>query len=86
MNDLQLFLKLCEACGTLWLRTGPLDGVYCRSCKAQLAQFPAPHAGKCRNKRRARCSGCPRDVRRTPKTTQALPLRQHDAGEAGGAQ
>jgi len=41
MNDLRMQLKVCEGCGALWLRTNVLDGVYCRSCRSRLAQFPA---------------------------------------------
>ncbi len=41
MNYLRMDLKVCEGCGALWLRTGALEGVYCRSCRARLAEFPA---------------------------------------------
>lgn len=51
MNDLRMYLKICEGCGVLWLRTGAVDGVYCRSCSTKLAEFPAPNPGKCRNHR-----------------------------------
>jgi len=33
-------LKVCEACGGLWVRTGVEAGVYCRSCSAQMADLP----------------------------------------------
>jgi hypothetical protein len=36
-----LELKVCEGCGALWLRTGHLDGVYCKGCSQQLVSFPA---------------------------------------------
>ena len=40
MNDLYMDLKVCEGCGALWLRAGVLSGVYCRGCRATLAEFP----------------------------------------------
>lgn len=51
MKTLKLFLKICEGCGVLWLRTGATDGVYCRGCSTTLAEFPPPNPGKCRNHR-----------------------------------
>ena len=48
MNYLRLDLKICEGCGALWLRTGGLNGKYCRGCAGEMAEFPAPrgkHAG-----------------------------------------
>ena len=41
MNNLCMELKVCEGCGALWLRAGKISGVYCRSCAARLAEFPA---------------------------------------------
>jgi hypothetical protein len=41
MNYLRMDLKVCEGCGALFLRTGALDGLYCRSCRTRLAEFPA---------------------------------------------
>jgi len=41
MNDLRMDLKVCEGCGALWLRTGIGAGVYCRTCRSRLAEFPA---------------------------------------------
>lgn len=70
MNTLRLSLKVCEACGVLWLRGEVSDGVYCRGCAVRLAQFPAPkgrHAGGRKPgsvrstppaSRRARTTGC----------------------------
>jgi hypothetical protein len=37
-------LKVCECCGRLFVRTGPVAGVYCCGCAAVLAQFPPPRA------------------------------------------
>jgi hypothetical protein len=51
MKDLRLYIKICEGCGVLWLRTAASDGVYCRRCLVTLADFPPPNPGKCRNKR-----------------------------------
>ncbi len=52
-------LKVCEGCGTLWVRTNAADGVYCQGCSARLRDFPAPrgrHAGG--RKRKVRSVGC----------------------------
>ena len=40
MSYLRVELKVCEGCGALWLRTVVLGGVYCRGCRAVLAEFP----------------------------------------------
>lgn len=48
MNYLKLDLKICEGCGTLWIRMGGLSSVYCRGCAGSMAEYPAPrgmHAG-----------------------------------------
>ena len=75
MIDLRLDLKVCEGCGTLWLRTGLADGVYCRGCARTLADFPAPrgrHAGgrKPQLRRGTGCAGASAGI---------------EAGVAGGA-
>lgn len=60
MNYLRLNLKVCEACGTLWLRGPIAEGVYCRGCMRRLAEFPTrreKHAGG-RPRRRLRLAGC----------------------------
>lgn len=41
MRNFAVELKVCEACGGLWVRTQN-DGVYCRRCALWLAEFPAP--------------------------------------------
>ncbi len=51
MHNLRLELKICEGCGVLWLRSGKIDGCYCKGCSARLAEFPAPNPAKFRNKR-----------------------------------
>ena len=40
MKYLRLELKVCEGCGSLWLRRGKADGVYCTACFCKLANFP----------------------------------------------
>jgi hypothetical protein len=48
MNYLRLTLKVCEGCGTLWLRRVSIDSVYCATCARQLSAFPSArgkHAG-----------------------------------------
>jgi hypothetical protein len=41
MKDFRVDLKVCEGCGTLWLRAAE-HGVYCRGCALWLSEFPAP--------------------------------------------
>jgi coenzyme F420-reducing hydrogenase gamma subunit len=41
MKDFRVELKICEGCGTLWLRCAG-DGIYCRGCAHRLSEFPAP--------------------------------------------
>jgi hypothetical protein len=43
MKDFRVVLKVCEACGALWLRAVG-HGVYCRGCALWLSEFPAPMA------------------------------------------
>jgi len=40
MKDFCVELKVCEACGALWLRAVD-HGVYCRGCALWLSEFPA---------------------------------------------
>lgn len=35
-------LKVCEGCGTLWLRGDANATVYCARCAERLKQFPDP--------------------------------------------
>ncbi len=35
-------LKVCEGCGTLWLRGNTSVTVYCAHCAERLKQFPDP--------------------------------------------
>jgi hypothetical protein len=43
MKDFCVELKVCEACGALWLRAAE-SGVYCRGCASWLSEFPASMA------------------------------------------
>ena len=48
MKYLQLALKVCEGCGTLWLRQHDEASVYCAACTLQLSRLPiirTRHAG-----------------------------------------
>jgi hypothetical protein len=82
MNNLRVYLKICEGCGSLWLRTGEGAGVYCRGCSVRLADFPAPHAGKCRN---TRVRGCGRPaVGRRSTTAPDVGVRLCRNGVRGG--
>jgi len=42
MKHLHLELKVCEGCGSLWIRQSNIDGVYCSLCIRQLVVFPPP--------------------------------------------
>ena len=42
MTYLSLTLKVCEGCGSLWLRANAGVDVYCASCKNRLKDFPDP--------------------------------------------
>lgn len=61
MSDFKCELKVCEACGALWLRANQ-HGVYCRGCESRLSEFPAPRSGR-------RC----RSGSRTPQRTVRQP-------------
>jgi predicted amidophosphoribosyltransferase len=67
MTELRLDLKVCEACGALWLRANR-SRVYCRRCALLLAEFPAP-----RGLRRKPVAGARRlaVVKATPKAATA---------------
>lgn len=54
MKESRVELKVCEACGSLWLRAMG-QGVYCRGCVTRLSEFPAPRSGR----RGRRCNGSP---------------------------
>jgi Zn-finger nucleic acid-binding protein len=42
-NDaVRVELKYCEHCGSLWLRPGGTELVYCESCQPKVAELPPP--------------------------------------------
>jgi hypothetical protein len=53
MTDFRVELKVCEGCGSLWLRAES-EGVYCRGCALRLSEFPAPKRPSRRARVRAR--------------------------------
>lgn len=57
MRHLTMDLKVCEACGGLWIRNGREAGVYCRYCVVILAEFPAPRAKRATGRRRRTTAG-----------------------------
>ena len=42
MTYQQVTLKVCEGCGTLWIRKQTGFGVYCSPCADLLKDFPDP--------------------------------------------
>lgn len=54
MKQICMQLKICEACGALWVRALN-NGVYCQRCEVLLAEFPAPR-GRSRRGRRPRAA------------------------------
>ena len=69
MQFMRRELKVCEACGGLWVRTGIEAGVYCRECKAMVADLPG---------RRHRKPGRPCTVRRSGSAERAGVVRKTD--------
>ena len=43
-------LKVCEGCGSLWLRAQELKTVYCKTCEHKLREFPSPESRKRRGR------------------------------------
>ncbi len=63
MTQVKMQLKVCEGCGTLWVRS-VAGGVYCGRCALLLSDFPTPLSRK-RRGRRARTLrelACPRKL------------------------
>jgi hypothetical protein len=50
MKQVKVELKVCEGCGTLWIRSLAC-GVYCNRCTTLLSDFPKPHTRKRRGRR-----------------------------------
>jgi predicted amidophosphoribosyltransferase len=42
MTYLSMTLKVCEGCGTLWIRSQASLTVYCARCAERLKHFPDP--------------------------------------------
>ena len=42
MTYLSVTLKVCEGCGTLWIRSQVGTTVYCAHCAEKLRSFPDP--------------------------------------------
>jgi hypothetical protein len=40
MMYLRVFLKVCEGCGSLWLRAQDCPEVYCSGCAARMRALP----------------------------------------------
>ena len=59
MTYASVSLKVCEGCGTLWIRKAVTAGVYCSPCIELLQQFPDP-------KTRLRPGRPPKGVKRMP--------------------
>jgi hypothetical protein len=70
MNYLHMELKICEACGMLWLRRKQLDGNYCVRCTFRLSSFPARPEKRGGGRPRTRISR-PRTPRRFLAAAQA---------------
>jgi predicted Fe-S protein YdhL (DUF1289 family) len=49
MKNFRVELKVCEACGALWLRAVD-QGAYCRGCERWLSEFPTPGTYRVRNR------------------------------------
>lgn len=50
MSVVKVQLKVCEGCGTLWVRA-LVGGVYCKRCELLLADFPSPQSRKRRGRK-----------------------------------
>ena len=56
-KEMTMQLKVCEACGGLWVRAGQ-HGRYCARCVVWLAEFPQPRSpAKSRVRRRPAVTG-----------------------------
>jgi len=51
MKYVKMQLKVCEGCGTLWVRS-LLCGVYCKRCALLLSEFPNPESRKRRGRKK----------------------------------
>lgn len=74
MTYMHLELKVCEACGMLWLRRGQIDGSYCAGCAHRFNSFPAPvgsHPGGRPRSSTRRNRGCGAAASRGDRRSQA---------------
>lgn len=64
MKDFRVELKVCEGCGSLWLRAA-CEGVYCQGCARRLSDFPMPRrqSQRVRERKRVRVAACAGGVR-----------------------
>ena len=58
MGLVRMELKVCEGCGTLWVRPSTQETVYCAGCSRLLAEFPAPRKRKGLREPVGRRGGC----------------------------
>jgi hypothetical protein len=42
MTYVRVFLKICEGCGALWLRSDEGKDVYCGRCARRMQELPPP--------------------------------------------
>jgi ribosomal protein S27AE len=42
LEIVEMELKYCERCGSLWMRLHGDGGVYCAKCAPQMAELPLP--------------------------------------------
>ena len=77
MKDVRVELKVCEMCGSLWLRAAGY-GVYCRGCALWLSEFPIRRAHAPRVKVR-------RAVRSRSHKAKPAVVQQGSMADAGGA-
>jgi hypothetical protein len=48
--ELRVQLKVCEGCGSLFIRAEAEGKVYCRGCETKLRDFPSPESRKRRGR------------------------------------
>ena len=56
MTYLRLVLKVCEGCGSLWLRSTQGLNVYCAACTDRLKDFPDPKTRRRLGRPRKHCN------------------------------
>lgn len=48
--ELRVQLKICEGCGSLFVRPQSTGNIYCQSCEVKLKDFPSPESRKRRGR------------------------------------